>query len=129
MDDKGEKIPVNKPGHFTIDVEVPKGKQMFVGHLNETSDIWENCPVEQLANGQWKVTYYSLSPFSILFLDEGKANPFAEVEVPAAVTPTAAENETKPAAEPTEEAKSPLAAAWLIPGIFALGACLKRRND
>ena len=38
-------------------------------------------------------------------------------------------NETKPVETPAEEAKSPLAAAWLIPGIFALYAGLKRRNN
>lgn len=110
---------------------MPAGKQILVGHFNETAGIWENCPVEQLPNGQWKVTYYSLSPFYVLFLDEGKENPFVIIEAPEEPEQTEPDttNETKPVETPAEEAKSPLAAAWLIPGIFALYAGLKRRNN
>ena len=130
IDEAGEKISVDKSGHFVLDVDVPAGKRILVGHLNETSGVWENCPVEQLPNGQWKVTYISLSPFSVLLLDEGKENPFVEVEISVEPVQTPdTTNETKPAETPTEEAKSPLAAAALIPGIFALYAGLKRRND
>lgn len=131
VDKEGEKISVDKPGHFVLDAEVPAGKQILVGHFNETAGIWENCPVEQLPNGQWKVTYYSLSPFSVLFLDEGKENPFVIIEAPEEPEQTEPDttNETKPVETPAEEAKSPLAAAWLIPGIFALYAGLKRRNN
>ena len=131
VDKEGEKISVDKPGHFVLDAEVPAGKQILVGHFNETAGIWENCPVEQLPNGQWKVTYYSLSPFSVLFLDEGKENPFVIIEAPEEPEQTEPDttNETKPVETPAEEAKSPLAAAWLIPGIFALYAGLKRRHN
>ena len=131
VDKEGEKISVDKPGHFVLDAEVPAGKQILVGHFNETAGIWENCPVEQLPNGQWKVTYYSLFPFSVLFLDEGKENPFVIIEAPEEPEQTEPDttNETKPVETPAEEAKSPLAAAWLIPGIFALYAGLKRRNN
>ena len=81
VDKEGNPVSVKEAGYFILEADVPKGKKLVVGHYK--NDIWVDCVVEALGNGQYKVNYNGLSPFAALFIDEHEESPFAAEEQPA----------------------------------------------
>ena len=82
VDTEGNKVTVDEPGHFILAADVPDGKKLVVGHYK--NDVWVDCTVEDLGNGQYKVHYNGLSPFAAVFIEEHEESPFAAEEEPTA---------------------------------------------
>ena len=80
VDTEGKPVKVKSSGYFILDANVPNGKKLAVGHYKD--GIWEDCKVEHIGNGQYKVHYNSLSPFAAVFIEEDEESPFVVAEEP-----------------------------------------------
>ena len=85
VDTEGETVTVEESGYFILDATVPDGKKLVVGHYK--NGVWEDCMVEELEDGHYKVYYNGLSPFAALFIEEHEESPFI-TEEPTIPTPT-----------------------------------------
>ena len=80
VDTEGKPVKIKSSGYFILDANVPNGKKLAVGHYKD--GIWEDCKVEHIGNGQYKVHYNSLSPFAAVFIEEDEESPFVVAEEP-----------------------------------------------
>ena len=80
VDTEGKPVKVKSSGYFVLDAAVPEGKKLAVGHYKD--GVWEDCKVEDLGNGQYKVHYNGLSPFAAVFIEEHEESPFVAAEEP-----------------------------------------------
>jgi len=80
VDTEGKPVKVKSSGYFILDAEIPEGKKLAVGHYKD--GIWEDCKVEDIGNGQYKVYYNGLSPFAAVFIEEHEESPFFVAEEP-----------------------------------------------
>ena len=80
VDTEGKPVKIKSSGYFILDANVPNGKKLAVGHYED--GIWEDCKVEHIGNGQYKVHYNSLSPFAAVFIEEDEESPFVVAEEP-----------------------------------------------
>ena len=108
VDKEGNPVSVKEAGYFILEADVPKGKKLVVGHYK--NDIWVDCVVEALGNGQYKVNYNGLSPFAALFIDEHEESPFT--------------TEEKPTEEPVE---TPAPILGMVLGGLAAAVVLRRK--
>ena len=108
VDKEGNPVKITESGYFILDADVPAGKKLVVGHYK--NDIWVDCLVENLGNGQHKVHYNGLSPFAAVIIEEHEESPFT--------------TEEKPTEEPTE---TPAPILGLVLGGLAAAVVLRRK--
>ena len=108
VDKDGNPVKITESGYFHLEVDVPAGKKLVVGHYK--NDIWVDCLVENLGNGQHKVHYNGLSPFAAVILEEHEESPFT--------------TEEKPTEEPAE---TPAPILGMVLGGLAAAVVLRRK--
>ena len=108
VDKEGNPVKIAESGYFILDADVPAGKKLVVGHYK--NDIWVDCLVENLGNGQHKVHYNGLSPFAAVIIEEHEESPFTAEE--------------KPTEEPTE---TPAPILGMVLGGLAAAVVLRRK--
>ena len=108
VDKEGNSVKITESGYFILDADVPAGKKLVVGHYK--NDIWVDCLVENLGNGQHKVHYNGLSPFAAVIIEEHEESPFTAEE--------------KPTEEPAE---TPAPILGMVLGGLAAAVVLRRK--
>ncbi|MBO5367876.1 InlB B-repeat-containing protein [Methanocorpusculum sp.] len=108
VDKEGNPVKITESGYFILDTDVPAGKKLVVGHYK--NDIWVDCLVENLGNGQHKVHYNGLSPFAAVIIEEHEESPFTAEE--------------KPTEEPAE---TPAPILGMVLGGLAAAVVLRRK--
>ena len=108
VDKEGNPVKITESGYFILDADVPAGKKLVVGHYK--NDIWVDCLVEDLGNGQHKVHYNGLSPFAAVIIEEHEESPFT--------------TEEKPTEEPAE---TPAPILGMVLGGLAAAVVLRRK--
>ena len=108
VDKEGNPVKITESGYFILDADVPAGKKLVVGHYK--NDIWVDCLVENLGNGQHKVHYNGLSPFAAVIIEEHEESPFT--------------TEEKPTEEPAE---TPAPILGMVLGGLAAAVVLRRK--